>query len=159
MNKDEMKIQELEQKIKDKDDLIKVLSQGGGICDICETNTAKELSEVHKELTQRTADLAVERKINDEISEDLRLAKQFIDWLLITFDLTNYNWLEDQNEISTIIRSHKVVSSSITQLQEKLNILDSVGDTEENMRSFIESIRYIIDDYTQYIQEVLKNGN
>ena len=159
MNKDEMKIRELGQKIKDKDNLIEVLSQGGGICDICETNTAKELSEVHKELTQRTADLAVERKINDEISEDLRLAKQFIDWLLITFDLTNYNWLEDQNEISTIIRSHKVVSSSITQLQEKLNILDSVGDTEENMRSFIESIRYIIDDYTQYIQEVLKNGN
>ena len=154
MNKDEMKIQELEQKIKDKDDLIKVLSQGGGICDICETNTAKELSEVHKELTQRTTDLAVERKINDEISEDLRLAKQFIDWLLITFDLTNYNWLEDQNEISTIIESYKVVSSGITQLQEKLNILDAVGDTEENMRSFVKSIRELINEYNKNIKEV-----
>lgn len=159
MNKDEMKIQELEQKIKDKDNLIKVLSQGGGICDICETNTAKELAETHKELIQRNTDLAVERKINDEISEDLRLAKQFIDWLLIEFKLTNYNWLEDQNEISTILCDMKRVHFGIQELKEKLDILDAVGDTEENMRSFIKSIREVIDDYTKNIQEGLNNGD
>ena len=159
MNNLEMRIAELEQIIKEKDEYIEVLKPRCGICDICETNTQKELNEVRHDLQKLVSDLAVERKINDEISEDLRLAKKFIDWILIEFKLTNYNWLEDQNEISTILCDMKRIHFGIQELKEKLDILDAVGDTEENMRSFIKSIREVIDDYTKNIQEGLNNGD
>lgn len=124
------------------------------ICDTCEIAIIKELNETKYKLNQKLLDLIAERKINDSISEDLRLAKQFIDSLLIDFNLTNYNWLYDQNEISTILCEYKKINSCIEQLQEKISILDAVGDTEENMRSFIEAVRILINEYTKNIKEV-----
>jgi hypothetical protein len=41
----------------------------------------------------------------NELLTDLRLAEQLINWILNYFDLNEYDWRDDQNEISTQIES------------------------------------------------------
>ena len=41
----------------------------------------------------------------NEVITDLRLAEQLINWILNYFDLNEYDWRDDQNEISTQIES------------------------------------------------------
>ena len=39
-----------------------------------------------------------------QIKQDLKLAEQLINWVLKYFDITEYDWKNDQNEICTIIQ-------------------------------------------------------
>ena len=51
--------------------------------------------------------LKLKKQECEELKEDLRLAKQLVDWILKTFNLESYDWLADQHEISTEIKNIK----------------------------------------------------
>lgn len=62
----------------------------------------------------------------EELKEKLRLAKQLVDWILKTFNLEAYDWLADQNEISTEIKNFLV------EQEEKNEKLKSQVDEDYN---------------------------
>lgn len=59
-----------------------------------------------------------------ELSNDNRLAKQFIDKTLQFFNLTQYDWLADQNEITTEIEDY--VNKLKTENEELKKALDEI---------------------------------
>ena len=91
-----------------------------------------------------------------ELKEDLQLAKQLVDWILKTFNLESYDWLADQNEISTEIESIKTKFKSPQSdhyrkaLEEiettvKTECEETCGSKLEDCTNFFCSSKHIID--------------
>lgn len=56
------------------------------------------------ELAKKSIRLTEENRRLEEENENLQLAEQLINGLLQEFDLTNYDWRYDQNEIHTLLK-------------------------------------------------------
>lgn len=72
--------------------------------------------------------LALKTQECEELKEDLRLAKQLVDWILKTFNLESYDWLDDQNEISTEIENF------LAEQEEENEELEKYAQAQENQR-------------------------
>jgi chromosome segregation ATPase len=73
----------------------------------------------------------------DQLKAENDLAKQLINWILKFFELTDYDWQDDQNEISALIEDY---------IDDKNSTIDFVNDINKGLFKKLTEIKEIAEE-------------
>ena len=98
-----------------------------------DTNTAsaEEFEDVYEHMRYEQQQL-------DQLKAENDLAKQLINWILKFFELTDYDWQYDQNEISSLIEDC---------MDDKQSTIDFVNDINKGLFKKLTEIKEIAEKY------------